>query len=42
MNLVYNMKRLVQFIKRDERRAKRDFANLYREARPEQDGFWEI
>ena len=35
MNLVYNMKRLVQLIQRDEKAAKRDLTNAYREGAPE-------
>jgi IS5 family transposase len=35
MNLVYNMKRLVQLMKRDGQRAKRDLATLCRETAPE-------
>lgn len=35
MNLVYNMKRLVQLIQRDEKAAKRDLTNSYREGAPE-------
>lgn len=35
MNLVYNMKRLVQLIQRDEKAAKRDLTNSYRESAPE-------
>lgn len=35
MNLVYNMKRLVQLIQRDEKAAKRDLTNTYREGAPE-------
>ncbi len=35
MNLVYNMKRLLQLIHRDTKTAKRDLTNAYREGVPE-------
>jgi len=35
MNLVYNMKRLMQLMKRDEIATKRDLMNQYREGAPE-------
>jgi hypothetical protein len=35
MNLVYNMKRLVQLIQRDTNTAKRELTNAYREGVPE-------
>ena len=35
MNLVYNMKRLVQLIQRDTKTAKRDLMTPYREDAPE-------
>ena len=34
MNLVYNMKRLLQLINRDANAAKRDLINQYREGAP--------
>ena len=35
MNLVYNMRRLVQLVQRDEKAAKRDLMHSYREGAPE-------